>query len=277
MLLGMEAFRRALVTGPLVAVCAALLGVYLVTGNMSAIGDGLSHVAFGGAAVGLAAGAAPLYTALPAVTAAALILLLPRRSGRKVSSRADAVIGALAGGALALGVMVVSVVRGVNTDVESYLFGSILTLSAADTAICAVCSAAVILFFALGLRKLFAASFDPDFAEAVGIRVRMIRALVALLTAVTVVVALKVVGAMLVSGLMIFPVLSALRFTRSFRGTVIFSAVSAVIFVAAGLTVSVSFGLPAGASIVAVGFAFYIVCSAASYAIPARAAAGGKR
>ncbi len=238
---------RALTVGILLSLCAALLGVSLVLKRYSMIGDGLSHVGFGALAVASALNLAPLAVAIPVVVAAAFVLLLLNESGKL---KGDAAVAVFSTGALAIGVMVVSLSTGMNSDLNSYLFGSILAMSKEDVVISAALSAVVLILYAFFYEKLFAVTFDEGFARATGIRVGMYNALLAVLTAVVVVLGMRMMGALLISSLIVFPALTAMRLFKSYRGVVLCSVVLAVVSFTAGMFVSFWYGTPAGASIV---------------------------
>ena len=209
---------RALTVGILLSLCAALLGVSLVLKRYSMIGDGLSHVGFGALAVASALHLAPLAVAIPVVIAAAFVLLLLNESGK---IKGDAAVAVFSTGALAIGVMVVSLSTGMNSDLNSYLFGSILAMSKEDVALSASLSVAVLILYAFFYEKLFAVTFDESFARATGIRVGLYNALLAVLTAVVVVLGMRMMGALLISSLIVFPALTAMRLFKSFRGVVV--------------------------------------------------------
>ena len=246
-MLSYEFMQRAFVVGILVSLCAALLGVSLVLKRYSMIGDGLSHVGFGALAVASALGLAPLAVAVPAVVAAA-VLLLRLRQNAKV--KGDAAIAMISASALAIGVISVSVTTGMNTEVSSYMFGSILSLSRGDAVLSVVLSGAVLALFVLFYPRIFAVTFDEDFARATGTRAELFNTLIAVLTAVTVVLGMRMMGALLISSLVIFPALSAMRFCRSFRGVVLSGAILSVVCFIAGITASFFLETPTGASIV---------------------------
>ena len=250
--------QRALVVGILVSLCAALLGVSLVLKRYSMIGDGLSHVGFGALAVASAFHLAPLAVAVPAVVLAA-ILLLRLRGSAKV--RGDAAIALLSSSALAIGVIVVSVTSGMNTEVSSYLFGSILSLSRGDAVLSVALSLAVLVLFILLYPRLFAVTFDETFARATGTRAELYNTLLAVLTAVTVVVGMRMMGALLISSLIIFPALSAMKLCRSFRAVVLCAAAISVVCFVFGMTASYVFETPSGASVVAADLIAFLFCS----------------
>lgn len=199
---------RAFVVGILVSLCAALLGVPLVLKRYSMIGDGLSHVSFGALSIAVACGWAPLPVSIPVVILAALGLL---RLTERSRMGADAAIAAVSASSLAAGVIVTSLTTGMTTDVDSYMFGSILAMDRADVALSAGLSAAVLLLFVLFYHKLFAITFDESFSRATGVRVGLYNTFLSVLTALTIVLGMRMMGAMLISSLVIFPALSAMR------------------------------------------------------------------
>jgi ABC-type Mn2+/Zn2+ transport system permease subunit len=212
---------RAVIVGTLVALCAALLGVSLVLKRYSMIGDGLSHVGFGALSVAMALNVAPLAVSTPVVILAAFLLL---RLSEQSKIKGDAAIGLIASSALAIGVIVTSLTSGMNADVNGYLFGSILAMSKGDVFLSLVLSAFVLVLFVLFYNKIFAVTFDEAFAQATGTNARIYNMLIALLTAVTIVVGMRIMGAMLISSLIIFPALTAMRVCRSFKGVVVTAA-----------------------------------------------------
>lgn len=240
--------QRALIVGVLVSLCAALLGVSLVLKRYSMIGDGLSHVGFGALAVASALGLAPLAVAVPVVMAAAVLLLRLRRSSRV---KGDAAIALISSSALAIGVITVSLTTGMNTEVSSYMFGSVLSLSRSDAVLSVILSLAVLALFVLFYPRLFAVTFDEDFTRATGTNTEAYNTLLAVLTAVTVVLGMRMMGALLISSLIIFPALSSMRLCKSFKGVVILSAVISVVCFLAGMIASYFLETPTGASIVA--------------------------
>lgn len=250
--------QRAIVAGLLISLCAALLGVILVLKNLSMIGDGLSHVAFGATAIALVANLAPLKVAIPVVLIAAFSLMRRRHSARL---RGDAAVAVLSTGALAVGVMAISVTPGVNVDLNSYMFGSILAVNREDVLLCILLSAVILLLFILFYPRIFAVTFDEDFARASGLGAEGYTLLCAALTAVTVVIGMRLMGAMLISSLIIFPAVTSLRLFRSFRASVISSAILSALCFLCGITVSYFFSTPAGASIVCANILFYLLFS----------------
>ena len=240
---------RAFLVGVLVSLCAALLGTSLVLKRYSMIGDGLSHVGFGALAIASALGVAPLAVAVPVVVIAAVLLLRVSQSGKV---RGDAAIALISSGALAVGVLVISLTSGVNTNVSNYMFGSILTISGSDAVLSVILCAAVLVVFTLFYPRIFAVTFDETFARATGTKAEGYNMLLAILTAITVVLGMRMMGALLISSLIIFPALSAMRVFRSFRSVTVCSAVLSVVCFTLGMTLSYALETPSGASVVAV-------------------------
>ena len=250
--------QRALIVGVLVSLCAALLGVSLVLKRYSMIGDGLSHVGFGALAIASALHLAPLAVAIPVVMLAAVLLLRLSQSSR---IKGDAVIALISSSALAIGVVSVSVTTGMNTEVSSYMFGSVLSLSRSDAILSVLLSLGVLLLFVLFYPRLFAVTFDETFSKATGTRTEVYNTLLAVLTAVTVVLGMRMMGALLISSLIIFPALSAMRLCRSFRGVVLCAAGISVGCFLAGLIASYFLETPTGASIVLANLLVFSVFS----------------
>ncbi|MCI8741901.1 MAG: metal ABC transporter permease [Lachnospiraceae bacterium] len=249
---------RALTGGMMVSLCAALLGVSLVLKRYSMIGDGLSHVSFGALSVALAAGWSPLKVSIPVVTLAAFFLLRITENSRVKS---DAAIAMISASALAAGIIVTSLSTGMTTDVSSYMFGSILAMSREDVILSGVLSLIVLCLFVFCYNKLFAVTFDENFARAAGVWVEVYKVLIAVLTAVTIVLGMRMMGAMLISSLIIFPALTAMRVFKSFRGVVWCAGVLAGVCFFSGMVLSYGWSVPAGASIVLVNLAAYILFS----------------
>ena len=249
---------RAVTVGLLVSLCAALLGVSLVLKRFSMIGDGLSHVGFGALAIAAALNVAPLALSVPVVVLAAFLLL---RISQNSKIKGDAAIALISSGALAIGVVAVSVTTGMNTDVSNYMFGSILSLSRADAAVSIVLSVVVIVMFLLLYPRIFAVTFDESFTKATGTNTGRYNTVLAVLTAVTVVIGMRMMGAMLISSLIIFPALTAMRLCRSFKSVILCSAVVSVLCFFIGMTASYIFELPSGASIVIVNMIAFLLFS----------------
>lgn len=238
---------RAFVVGILVSLCSALLGVSLVLKRYSMIGDGLSHVGFGALAVAAALNAAPLTVAIPVVVTAAVLLL---RVSANSKIKGDAAIALISTSALAVGIMVISMTTGMNTDVYNYMFGSILAMSSQDVKMSVLLSLAVLILYVFFYHKIFAVTFDETFAQATGVRAGLYNTLIAVLTAVTIVLGMRMMGTLLISSLIIFPALTSMRVCTTFRSVTVSSAVVSVVCFCVGITVSYFFAAPAGASVV---------------------------
>ncbi|MBS1418834.1 MAG: metal ABC transporter permease [Oscillospiraceae bacterium] len=252
--------QRALIVGVLVSLCAALLGVSLVLKRYSMIGDGLSHVGFGALAIASALNLAPLAVAVPTVIVAAVLLLRLSRNSRV---KGDAAIAIISSSALAIGVISVSLTTGMNTEVSSYMFGSILSLSRSDAVLSVLLSAAVLLLFVLFYPHIFAVTFDENFSRATGTRTGVYNTLLAVLTAVTVVLGMRMMGALLISSLIIFPALSAMRLCRSFKAVILSAAIISVLCFLAGVMASYFLETPTGASIVVANLLVFAILSLA--------------
>lgn len=258
--------RYALIVTMMIALCASLFGVTLVLKRFSFIGDGLSHGAFGAFAVAAVLNvSSELIVVLPVTVAMAIFLL---RAGRNARIKGDAALAMVSVGALSIGYLILnvfSVSGNIAGDVCASLFGatSILTLSKTDVILCLVLSVLVILLFVFFYNKIFAVTFDEDFAAAIGEKTEIYNTVIAVVTAVIIVLAMKLVGALIVSALIIFPALSAMRVLKSFRGVTICTAVIAVLCAAIGFTASIIVELPVGPSIVLVN----IICFALFFCI----------
>ncbi len=252
---------RALIGGILISLCAALLGVSLVLKRYSMIGDGLSHTGFGTLAIGAAAGLPPLEFAIPIVIAAAFLLLRISENGK---IKGDAAIALISTSALAVGITVTSL-SGINIDIESYLFGSILALSDSDIILCVIVFIVVMVMFILFYNKIFAVTFDESFSKAIGMKAGIYNIIIALLTALTTVIGMKLMGTLLISSLMIFPAIISMRICSSFKTVVISSAVISVIGFFIGLYISFYYSTPAGASIVLVNMFMLMIFSIIGY------------
>ncbi len=247
---------RALIAGVLIAVSAAVLGVNLVLRRFSMLGDGLSHVSFGAAAVALACGVAPLKISIPVVVLAAFLLLKITENGK---INGDAAIAVVSSGALAVGVITASLTTGMNTDISNYMFGSILAVSEGDVWFSVITFAAVALLYILFYHKLFACCFDENFASATGVRVGLCNTVSAILTAVVVVIGMRIMGALLISSIIAFPALSSMRVCKKYRSVMISAAVISAAAFVAGLALSFFYDMPAGAAVVAVNLVIFLV------------------
>lgn len=259
--------RYALIAAVLIALCSSLLGVTLVLKRFSFIGDGLSHVAFGAMAVATALKLTNnMLLIMPVTIIAAIILLI---GGKNKKIKGDAAIAVISVGALAIGYLVMNLFSSsgnVSGDVCSTLFGStsILTLTINDVYLCVALSIAVIIIFCVFYNKIFAVTFDESFAKATGIKVGTYNFLIAVTIAVIIVLAMNLVGSLLISALIIFPALSAMRLFNSFKSVIIFSAAFSVACTVVGLLASILAGTPVGSTIVASDIAGFIICLALS-------------
>lgn len=249
---------RAITVGALVALCSSLLGVSLVLKRYSMIGDGLSHVGFGALAIAAALNVAPLTVAIPVVIVAAVLLLRIRGNSR---IKGDAAIALISTSSLAVGVMVISMTTGMNTDVYNYMFGSILAMSEEDVRLSVVLAAVVLILYIFFYHKIFAITFDETFARATGVKADLYNTLIAILTAVTIVLGMRMMGALLISSLIIFPALTSMRVCRTFKSVIINSAVISVVCLVIGITVSYVCATPAGASVVMANIAALLLYS----------------
>lgn len=249
---------RALVAGCLISLCAALLGVSLVLKRYSMIGDGLSHVGFGALALATVLNAAPLAVAIPVVVVAAFFLLRIS-SGSRI--KGDAAIGLISASSMAIGIMMISMTSGVNTDVYNYMFGSILAMSKGDVVLCIGLSAVVLILFIVCYQRMFAVTFDETFARATGTKVELYNGLLAALTALTIVLGMRLMGSLLISSLIVFPALTAMRVCKRFVTVIISAAIISVVCFFVGLVMSYAWSTPAGASVVVVNLAMFLIFS----------------
>lgn len=247
---------RAVVVGVLVSICAALLGVSLVLKRYSMIGDGLSHVGFGAMAVATAFNFAPLVFSIPVVIAAAFLLL---RISESSKIKGDSAIAIISTGALAVGVITVSLTTGMNTDVSSYMFGSILSMTDDDVVLSVILCICVLFMFVFFYTKIFAVTFDESFTKATGTKTGLYNSLIALLTAVTVVLGMRMMGALLISALIIFPALTSMSLCKSFRSVTICSVILSLVCFLIGITASYGLNTPTGATVVVVNIIALII------------------
>ena len=256
--------RYALVVGTLIALCSALFGVTLVLKRFSYIGDGLSHVAFGALAVATLFDIGSTSVVVMPVTVLAAILIL--RTGQNPKIHGDAAIAMLSVGSLAVDYLVMnlfSTSANISGDVCSTLFGStsILTLTKAEVWLCVVMSVIVVAVFILLYNRIFAVTFDENFARATGLKASVYNNLIAIITAVIIVLAMNLVGSLLISALIIFPALSAMRVIQNFKGVVIYAAVLSVLCAFAGIVLSILFSTPVGSTIVAADIVVFFINS----------------
>lgn len=256
--------RYALIVGVLIALCASLLGVTLVLKRFSFIGDGLSHVAFGAMAVAAVLNMTNRMVIVLPVTIVCAVLLL--RTGQNTKIKGDAAIAMISVGALAFGYLLMSMFStsaNLSGDVCGALFGStsILTLTKGEVWLCIGLSALVMVLFTLFYQRIFDVTFDENFAKAAGTKVDAANLLIAVITAVIIVLAMNLVGSLLISALIIFPALSAMRIFRSFLSVTVFSAVISVTCAFLGILISILAGTPVGSTVVAVDVAAFAICA----------------
>ena len=258
---------NALIVGVLIALCSSLLGVTLVLKRYSFIGDGLSHVAFGAMAIAAVLGLTNNMPLVLTITVVCAVLLL--RMGKNAKIKGDAAVAMISVGALAIGYLLMNIFNtgssNLSGDVCSTLFGStsILTLSTFDVWMCVILSVVVVVFFVLFYNKIFSVTFDENFARATGQRAGLYNLLIAIVIAVIIVISMQLVGSLLISALVIFPALSAMRVFKSFKSVTICAAIVSVVCALIGLFTSILAGTPVGSTIVAadivVFFIFFII------------------
>lgn len=256
--------RYALIVGILIALCSSLLGVTLVLKRFSFIGDGLSHVAFGGMAIATVMKLSNHMLLILPVTIICAILLL--RTGQNAKIKGDAAIAMISVGALALGYLLMNIFSAsanLAGDVCSTLFGStsILTLTKTEVWLCVALSVVVIAVFLLFYHKIFAVTFDEDFARATGTKAEQYNLLIAVIIAIIIVLAMNLVGSLLISALVIFPAISAMRLFKNFKSVILCSAILSVFCAVLGILTSILAGTPVGSTIVAVDIAAFAICS----------------
>lgn len=256
MMISYDFAKKALIVGSLTALCSALLGVSLILKRYSMIGDGLSHVGFGALCVASVMNLAPLKVAIPVVIVAAFFLL---RLSENSKIKGDAAIAMISGTAVAAGLVITSLVEGLSSDVSGYMFGSILSIDDSDVPLSIILSVAVIVLYAVFYNKIFSVTFDESFSKASGIKAELYNALIAFLTAVTIVIGMKLMGTVLISSLIIFPPLSAMRVCKSFKSVTVTSAITSVLSFAVGIFLSFVFDTPAGATVVLVNAIVFCV------------------
>ncbi|NLL93485.1 MAG: metal ABC transporter permease [Clostridiales bacterium] len=246
---------RAMFIGGLVALCASLLGVILVLKRYSMIGDGLSHVSFGAMAVGLAFNQAPLYVAIPVVIVAAYLLL---RVSENSKIKGDAAIGLIASSSIAIGIIINTLSKGTNIDLNSYMFGSILAINKEDSVLCIILGIVILVVFIYCYHYIFAITFDENFAKACGIKIEIHKTILAILTALTVVIGMRIMGTLLISSLIIFPAVTSMRIFKRFKPVLISSVAISMFSYFVGMIASYMLEIPTGASIVVCNMCVFI-------------------
>ncbi len=247
---------RALLVGVMISLCAALVGTSLVLRHQSMLGDGLSHTAFGAFALATVLGFAPLPVALPLVILASIFIL---KFNQRRKDFGDVSIAVLSASSLAIGTILISVSRGVNIDLNSYLFGSILSVGWGDVLLCAILTFATFLLYLFAHHRIFAITFDEDFAKSIGIKTGLYDIIFAILCSLIVVLGMRLLGALLISSLIIFPTLTAMKLSKTFKGTIIISAFISLLAFIVGLVCSYFFATPTGATIVLVHLILLLV------------------
>lgn len=249
---------RATIVGMLVSLCAALLGVSLVLKRYSMIGLGLSNVAFGSLAIAIILNMSPLQVSFPVVGIAAIFLL---RLSENSKIKGDSAIALISSISLAAGIIGITIKTGISSDVCNYMFGSILAMTKSDVYISVIVSIVIIVLYILFYNKIFLVTFDENFARAVGVNASLYNMLISILTSFIIVLGMRLMGAMLISSLIIFPALTSMRVFNTFKSVVISSAIISVICFFIGIVLSFEIELPSGACIVAVNFAMFIIFS----------------
>lgn len=247
---------RGFIVGFIISLCAALLGSPLVLKRYSMIGDGLSHVSFGAMAVATALNWAPLSLAIPLVILASVILL---NLSEKGTLRGDAFLGLISTGSMAVGVSAMSLTKGMNIDVTNFMFGSILSMTREDVYLSLILGAFILVSFIFFYHEIFAVTFDESFARVSGKSYKAYKMLLAVLTAITIVLGMRMMGAMLISSLILFPAFSSMQVFGRFYQLIISSAILGVTAFLLGMVLSYLYALPTGASIVLINMAFFII------------------
>ncbi len=253
---------RAFVVGLLISLSSSLLGIPLVLRRYSMIGDGLSHVGFASLAVSSVLFLPPLYFTIPVVALCSVILL--RLDWNKRSS-SDGMIAIISSSSLAFGTFLVSYVRGSNSDISNFLFGSVLAITKSDAYLAIVLSSVVLVFFIVLLPRIFSVTFDPEFSKSIGIDYGLYMTILALLTSVTITLGMRMMGSLLISAILVFPALTSLLVVRNFRSMLISSALISIISFVSGLVLSFYLGTPVGATVVLIDLLMYILFSLFSF------------
>lgn len=247
---------RAIIVGILISLCASLIGTSLVLRHNSMIGDGLSHVGFGAFAIATVLGIAPLKLAIPLVIISSF-LILKLSSESKING--DSLIALLSASALAIGTFVISIKKGVNTDINNYLFGSILSVTKQDVILSITLLSIVLILFIFSYNKIFAITFDEKFAKSIGIRTDFYNILFASLCSVIVVIGMKLMGSLLISSLIVFPTISSQIIFKKFKSVVISSSIVSIVAFTIGLITSYIYETPTGATIVIINLLILLV------------------
>ena len=254
--------QRAFIVGTLITFCSALIGVSLVLRRNSMIGDGLSHVGFGAFAVATVLGFAPLEFAIPIVIVVSFLILKLNENSK---IHGDSAIALISASSLAIGTFIISVTKGVNTDINNYLFGSILSISREDVIISIILSIIVILLYTFSYHKIFALTFDEKFAKSIGINTNLYNIIFASLCSIVVVLGMRLMGSLLISSLIIFPTLSSMQIFHKFKRVVLSSVIISVICFILGLVISFYYATPTSATIVIINLIVFLLLKFISY------------
>lgn len=247
---------RAILVGSLIALSSAFLGIFLVLQRQSMIGDGLAHVSFATIAIALFFNQSPLIVSIPLVIIASFVII---KLNDKAGINGDAAIGLISAFAVALGVLISSLAQGFNIDLFSYLFGSILVISRVDVILSILLSIVVIVLIIFNYNSLFAITYDQEFASVIGLNTDNMKYLVSILTSITVVLGIRVVGTMLISSMIIFPTVTALLVSKGFKDTILISTIISVSSVVLGIFISYVLNLPTGATIVMINSIIFVI------------------
>ncbi len=247
---------RAILVGSLIALCCSFLGIFLVLKKYSMIGDGLAHVSFATIAIALFLNKSPLVISIPLVILSSFLIL---KLNEKADIHGDAAIALISSFAVASGVLITSVAKGFNIDLFSYLFGSILVISKLDVTLSIILSVVVIFATIFFYNNLFAITYDEEFATVIGLNAKYMNYLISVLTSITVVLGIRVVGTMLISSMIIFPTITALQISKGFKDTILISSIVSVLSVILGTFISYILNFPTGATIVIVNTIFFML------------------
>ena len=246
---------RAFIAGLLISLCSSLIGVSLVLRKNSMIGDGLSHVAFGSFAIASIFGFAPLEFTLPVVIISSFFILKLNENSK---IHGDSAIAIMSASALAIGTFAISI-TGANTDINNYLFGSILSINEADIILCIILSIIIILLYLLSYNKIFAITFDERFSKSIGINTNLYNIIFASLCSITIVLGMRLMGSLLISSLIIFPTLSSMQIFKKFKSVVISSVILSILSFIIGMIISYLNATPTGSTIVIVNLVAFII------------------
>jgi ABC-type Mn2+/Zn2+ transport system permease subunit len=247
---------KALLVGSLIALCCAFLGIFLVLKKHSMIGDGLAHVSFATVAIAILLAAPPLLVSIPLVILASFVIL---KLSETADLHGDAAIGLVSSVAVAVGVLISSLAKGFNVDLFSYLFGSILVIEELDVILSVILSLVVIVVIVVFYNDLFAVTYDEEFAHVIGLKTKTMNYLIAVLTSITIVLGIRVVGTMLISSMIVFPTVTALQVSKGFKSTILIASLVSVLSVVVGVFTSFVLNLPTGATIVALNAVCFVI------------------